>query len=124
MQPETDEALSDRLGVDVRGYSLAHLIVAKRYGTWGKAAPCDLETADRAEGELKALLEDRASLDAMTTLLARARSERDRYRAALDQVWDALTAEDKRGAFTDTLWMPDNTNTTVFEFIDHTLNPK
>ena len=49
--------------------------------------------------------------------------ERDRYRTALDRVWDALTAEDKRGAFTDTLWMPDNTNTTVFEFIDHTLNP-
>lgn len=53
-----------------------------------------------------------------------ARAEADRYRTALDRVWDALTAEDKRGAFTDTLWMPDNANITVFEFIDHTLNPE
>ena len=52
-----------------------------------------------------------------------ARAEAERYRTALDRVWDALTAEDKRGAFTDTLWMPDNANLTVFEFIDQTLNP-
>lgn len=52
-----------------------------------------------------------------------ARAEAERYRAALDRVWDALTAEDKRGAFSDTLWMPDNPNLTVFEFIDQTLNP-
>jgi len=32
-----------------------------------------------------------------------------------------LTAEDKRGALADTLWMP-GSNCTVFEFIDHTLN--
>lgn len=52
-------------------------------------APCDLECAANAEAELKALREDRASIDAMTTLLAKARIERDklRYAAQLAADW-------------------------------------
>ena len=111
MKPETDEALSDRLGIDCRVYSLAHLIVAKRYGTWGKAAPCDVEAADRAEGELKALLEDRASLDAMTTLLAKARSERDklRYAAQLAADWINGNSLDSIESTDDTVTFSDDT---------------
>ena len=46
-------------------------------------APCDLSAASAAEAELRVLLDDRASLDAMTTLLARARKERDAFSTEL-----------------------------------------
>ena len=46
-------------------------------------APCDLSAASDAEAELRVLLDDRASLDAMTTLLAGARNERDAIKAEL-----------------------------------------
>ena len=56
-------------------------------------APCDLECAANAEAELKALREDRATIDAMTTLLARARSERDKLRFAAQLAADWMLDE-------------------------------
>lgn len=72
-------------------------------------APCDLECAANAEAELKALREDRASIDAMTTLLARARSERDklRFAAQLAADWingnslDSIESTDDTVTFSD-----------------------
>ncbi len=46
-------------------------------------APYDIETADLAEQELHALRDDRATIDAMTTLLGKARTERDEARPTI-----------------------------------------
>lgn len=53
-----------------------------------------------------------------------AASEVDRLRKAIGAIRDALHQEHLRGAFKDTLWMPEGRarNSTVFEFIDTTLN--
>lgn len=52
-----------------------------------------------------------------------AASEVDRLRKAIGAIRDALHQEHLRGTFRDTLWMPDEyaRNSTVFEFIDTTL---
>ncbi len=60
-------------------------------------APCDLSAASNAEAELRVLLDDRASLDATTTLLARARKERDTVKAEL------ATAKDREAELTKAL---------------------
>ena len=92
-------------------------------GKWGRPdLPIPLIADDRDPDQIIRELRDR--IEELEPSLRDWKDMAMKYRTALDRVWDALTAEDKRGAFTDTLWMPDNTNTTVFEFIDHTLNPE
>ena len=80
--------------------------------------------AETAAEQSRVHVEMHGDLVVQDELILKTGGEAKRYRDALSKVWDALTAEDKRGAFTDTIWMQDETNTTVFEFIDHTLNPE
>lgn len=49
-------------------------------------APCDLTAAEQAEAELHALREDRATIEAMTELLAKEKFRSERYRKALTQI--------------------------------------